>query len=187
MPWRARRAGLELLGEVSIAGMPIVGRFPGSRILVGSGTTLCSNSRATALGVNHPVVLRTLRPGAEITIGQRVRISGATICAANRVEIGDDVCIGANATIVDTDFHSLDPELRKTDGDSNTAHSAPVRIRADAFIGGGSYVLKGVTVGRAAAVGAGAVVTREVPDRAVVAGNPARRIGSVANERDPQA
>jgi acetyltransferase-like isoleucine patch superfamily enzyme len=59
---------------------------------------------------------------------------------------------------------------------------AAPRIRRAARIGGGSVLLPGVTVGENAMVGAGSVVTRDVPDFAIVAGNPARVIGKVPDQ-----
>jgi acetyltransferase-like isoleucine patch superfamily enzyme len=123
--------------------------------------------------VNHPVVIRTLASGAAIVMGDGVRMSGTTICAASRVVIGRRCVIGANVTIADTDFHSLDSSVRSSPNDAQQARTKPVEIGEDVFIGGGSYILKGVTVGHRAVIGAGSVVTRSVPDDAIVAGNPA--------------
>ncbi|HWT64818.1 MAG TPA: hypothetical protein VN151_01795, partial [Terracidiphilus sp.] len=112
------RAALRASGVMSGAGVdaigaPIVTRYPGSSITLGDRVVLISKEFATALGVNHAVVLRTLADGAEIWIASRVGISGGAICAARRVEIGEGTLLGANVTIADTDFHSLDPENRR--------------------------------------------------------------------------
>ena len=103
-------------------------------------------------------------------------MSGTTICAAERVVVGDRCVIGANVTIVDTDFHSLDPTIRSSPDDARMAKVKPVIIGNDVFIGGGSYILKGVTVGDGAVIGAASVVTRDVTAGAIVAGNPARPV-----------
>ena len=85
--------------------------------------------------------------------------------------------IGGNCYIIDTDFHSIDPEKRKyPDQDRNDTRTAPVTIRENAFIGAASIILKGVTIGKGAVIGAGSVVTRDVPDGQLWAGNPARFI-----------
>ena len=94
------------------------------------------------------------------------------ICAAERITIGNNVVVGANTAIVDTDFHLLDPEqrwLRPSDG-----KTAAIVIEDDVFIGMNCLILKGVTLGQGSVVGAGSVVTRDVPPRVIVAGNPAR-------------
>ena len=114
-----------------------------------------------------------------LRIGRQVRMSGATICAADKVAIGDRVVIGANAVIVDTDFHAMDPVVRSSSIDEMEAAAEPVCIEEDVFIGSGVFVLKGVRIGRGAFIGAGSVVTRDVPAMAVAAGNPARVIGQI--------
>jgi len=104
---------VELTGSVCAYGMPVISIYPGSECRIGEGCMLISVSFATALGVNHPVVLRTLSRKAEIEIGSHVGISGGSICAARSIVIGDWTMIGANVTITDTDFHSLSPQMRE--------------------------------------------------------------------------
>jgi acetyltransferase-like isoleucine patch superfamily enzyme len=168
---RLLAAGVEMPGRSSILGRPIVARSEGSRIVVGDGVVLCSRSRWTALGVAHPVVLRTLRPGAVLSIGRGTGISGGSFCAALSLRIGERCLIGADVTIADTDFHSIDPALREAGWDAIAC--APVEIGDDVFIGTRAVILKGVRIGDGAVVGAGAVVTRSLPAGAVAAGNPA--------------
>lgn len=171
-----RRRGMVLGRGIAWYGAPIVSLSPQSTIQIGDDCVICSRSGQTALGVNHPVVLRTLHPGAKLIIGNRVGMSGTTICAAERVVVGDRCLIGANVTIVDTDFHSLDPAIRSTPKDARAAKSRAVEIGHDVFIGGGSYILKGVRIGDRAVVGAASVVTHDVPAGTIVAGNPAREV-----------
>jgi acetyltransferase-like isoleucine patch superfamily enzyme len=123
--------------------------------------------------------MRTLSPTAEIRVGAQVRLSGTSLCAREKIVIGDRCTIGANVTIADTDFHALDPRVRSSPNDLALSESAPVEIGDDAFIGAGAYILKGVTVGDAAVIGAGSVVTRCVAPRQIVAGNPAREVGTL--------
>ena len=171
--------GARLSPGIHFYGLPIVTLAPNSHLEIGRGATLCSRSHDTALGINHPVVLRTLWPGAKLVLGSGVRMSGTTICAAKSIVIGDRCVIGANVTIVDTDFHSLDPAVRSSQKDADAAQTRPVKIGCDVFIGGGSYILKGVCVGDGAVIGAASVVTRSVPPRSIFAGNPARQIGTI--------
>ena len=174
-----RRQGLRLGHAIVWYGSPIVSLAPHSRIQLGDHCILCSRSSQTALGVNHPVVLRTLRPGAEIRIGNRVGMSGTTVCAAERVVIGDRCMIGANVTITDTDFHSLDPVIRASPKDADSAKAKAVVIGNDVFLGSGCIILKGVKIGDGAVIGAASVVTRDVPAGLIVAGNPARAINEL--------
>jgi acetyltransferase-like isoleucine patch superfamily enzyme len=161
-------------------GKPILDLVNGSFMSIGQNCMMISRSSHTALGVNHPIILRTLMPGAELRIGSGARMSGATICISERVIIGDRCVVGANAIIVDTDFHSLDPIARSLpEDDARLASHKPVEIEDDVFIGGGSIILKGVRIGRCAVIGAGSVVTMDVPEMTIVAGNPAKPIGTI--------
>lgn len=179
--WQAlwRQRGVQLGQRIVWLGRPIVSLAPNSIIRIGDRCLICSRASQTALGVNHPVILRTLQSGAELSIGSGVRMSGTTICAVERVIIGDRCVIGANVTIADTDFHALEPMVRSSPADAARAARQPTEIEADVFIGGGSIVLKGVTVGHGAVIGAGSVVVKNVPALTIVAGNPAKPIGFV--------
>ncbi|MGD9731525.1 MAG: DapH/DapD/GlmU-related protein [Desulfamplus sp.] len=157
--------------------------FKGSFISIGNSCLICSRSSQTALGVSHPVILRTLQAGAELKIGSGVRMSGTTICSAQSIIIGDHCVIGANVIIVDTDFHSLNYLVRSSPDDARLAKSKPLKIGNDVFIGGNSTILKGVTIGDGAVIGAASVVTRDVPAGVIVAGNPAKIIGDI-NDRN---
>jgi acetyltransferase-like isoleucine patch superfamily enzyme len=75
---------------------------------------------------------------------------------------------------MDTDFHPLDPERRRNDPLDGATR--PVVIEDDVFIGMNSLILKGVRLGKGCVIGAGSVVTHDVPAGAVAAGNPARII-----------
>jgi acetyltransferase-like isoleucine patch superfamily enzyme len=181
-----RRQGVTLGGGISWLGRPILTLAPKSTMSIGDDCLICSRSEQTALGVNHPVVLRTLRPGAVLSLGRGVRMSGTTVCAAQHVVIGDRCVIGSNVTIADTDFHSLDPQVRSSVDDLAGAGSRPVHIGNDVFIGSGSYILKGATVGDCAVIGAASVVTQAVEAGAIVAGNPARDVRGPSRETRPQ-
>jgi acetyltransferase-like isoleucine patch superfamily enzyme len=116
---------------------------------------------------------------ARIEIGENVGISGASICAAVGIAIGDECLFGAGVEVSDTDFHPLKPEGRRSSSDYARIRSAPVVIEKNVFLGSGVRVLKGVRIGRDAVIGAGAVVTSDVPAGGIAVGNPARVIGSV--------
>jgi acetyltransferase-like isoleucine patch superfamily enzyme len=168
-------SGVTRRGRVDAIGLPIVDVFPGSAILLGQDVTLISASFATALGVNHAVVLRTLRSGAHIVIGDRVGISGGSICAAKLVEIGEESMLGANVTIADTDFHALHPQHRQGHSEPSIG-IADVIIGKRVFIGTNATVLKGVTIGNNTIVGAGSLVVKSLPPNIIAAGNPCRII-----------
>lgn len=131
------------------------------------------------------------RENATISIGKRVFISGSII-AAEKINIGDDVMISWGVTIVDHNSHAISFSQRADDitnwrkGKKDWTHVkvAPVTICDKVWIGFNALILKGVTIGEGAVVGAGAVVTKDVPAWTIVGGNPARIIREIAeNER----
>ena len=131
------------------------------------------------------------RENASISIGKRVFITGSVIAAQN-IEIGDDVLISWGTTIVDHNSHSISFSHRENDavdwmaGKKDWTHVkiAPVKISSKVWIGFNAIILKGVTIGEGAVIGAGSVVTKDVPAWTIVAGNPARVIREIPeNER----
>lgn len=117
----------------------------------------------------------------KLLIGDQVGISNSTIVCWNRIEIGNYVYIGGGCKIWDTDFHSLDPIERRHNGDKKV-NTAPIFIQDYAFIGAGSIILKGVTIGKNSIIGAGSVVTKSVPNNEIWAGNPARFIKKIVSK-----
>lgn len=160
-----------------IFGMPIIQRHRDSRIELGDGICLRSWGRSNPLAPYQPMVLSTRQATALIEIGNDCGFTGTTIVADQKIQIGDRVQVGANAVIVDTDFHPLTSEARQED--MHAGASASVTIEDDVFVGMRSIILKGVKIGVGSVVGAGSVVSRDVPPRTVVAGNPATAVRSL--------
>jgi acetyltransferase-like isoleucine patch superfamily enzyme len=156
-------------------GIPIIQKQRDSVMRFGPGFSLRSSTRSNPLGPNHPVILCTWQASAALEIGAHFGMTGGTLCAAERIVIRNNVAVGANTTIIDTDFHPLDPQIRwlRPQG----ARTAPILIEDNVFIGMNCLILKGVTIGEGSVVGAGSVVTKSVPPGAIVAGNPARIVG----------
>lgn len=175
-PIYARSQGVVVGNNVRFYGRPIIFLAPNSTIEIGEKCVICSAPEMTALGVNHPVVLRTIDTEASIHIGENTGISGATIVAAKHIRIGRECLIGANVTIVDTDFHTIAPLNRRLNSNKTEIGSAPIEIEDNVFIGMNSVILKGVKIGANSVVGAGSIVAKDVPRNAVVAGNPAKII-----------
>ncbi|NWG33075.1 MAG: acyltransferase [Chloroflexi bacterium] len=158
-------------------GLPIVQKHRGSVMRFGSGLQLRSTARSNPLGASHPVILCTWRANALLQIGENFAMTGGSIIAAEKIIIGNNVNVGANTIIMDTDFHPLEAEARRLN--SAPAKTAPVFIEDDVFIGMHCLILKGVTLGQGSVIGAGSVVTKDVPPYTVVAGNPVRFIGNI--------
>ena len=189
----------------------LVGRAPDARVEwprllegranIGSGTNLSSAS----LSVREPVgcsltigsdsnleaSLVFEKAGAQIRIGSRTHVGGGTVVgAAQLIEIGDDVLVAFGVLITDHNSHSLCFAERSNDvrewiqGRKEWSHvpMAPVRICNKVWIGARAIILKGVTIGEGAVVGAGSVVTKDVPDWTIVAGNPALVIRPLTSE-----
>ena len=118
--------------------------------------------------------LTAVRPN-KVTIGRNaVVMNGCLMMSAGGIDIDDDVQIAANVQLISNNH---DPYER------NVITCKRVHICKGAWIGAGSTILPGVTVGKHAIVGAASVVTKDVPDYAVAVGNPARVIRYLDRER----
>ena len=117
--------------------------------------------------------------GKHIKIGQKSFINfGVSMIDVGKIIIGDHVLIGPNTGIY-TAIHPIDPEIRS----KGVQKARPIIIEDKAWIGGSVTILPGVRIGYGAIVGAGAVVTKDVPAMTIVAGNPAKTIREI-NEED---
>lgn len=127
-----------------------------------------------------------------VSVGNRTLIAGSsTLISKSKILIGDDVIIAGGTVVYDHDSHSVHWELRRNDISQqykdfmelrdpisrknwDAVPSAPIQIKNGVWIGRDALILKGVTIGEYAVVGAGAVVTKDVEPWTVVAGNPAK-------------
>lgn len=107
--------------------------------------------------------------GGKLTLGHNSYMNESLIQCANSITIGDDCAIAGDVLIQDTDFHPILDENGK-----EKPVSKPIVIGNKVWICAKATILKGVTIGDGAIVAAGAVVTKDVPARCVVAGNPAK-------------
>lgn len=170
----ARLKGVRLHGRALLQGRPLISVAKGSEMIWEEGVNIASAVRANPLGNFQPSVLRTLAPGARLHLGPNVGMSASVICAGLCIEIGEGTILGAGAMVLDNDFHSPEGEWGWVT--EHRAGAKPIRIGRGVFIGARAIVLKGVTIGDRAVIGAGAVVTKDVPAHGVAAGNPAKVI-----------
>ena len=112
--------------------------------------------------------------GNNVNIGKNVSISNSAIYCTKNITISDNVMIGSGTRIWDTDFHSLNYQDRVFGKDIK--RSEAVKIKEGAFIGASVTILKGVTIGKQSIIGACSLVTKDVGDFEVWAGNPAKKI-----------
>lgn len=129
--------------------------------------------------------------GAKLVIGDDTGLFGTTIVCSESVTIGSNTLIAGGTHIYDTNFHSLDPAIRIVRNADRVhtkfelyQHSSPVSIGNQCWIGSRCIILKGVTIGDQAVIGAGSVVTKDVPPRQVWAGNPAKLIKELKGESE---
>ena len=130
-------------------------------IILGDRVLLHRGGKLSCLGKDNKAIIKI---GNRSYIGDRTEIHAGSL-----VEIGNGCNISWNCTILDRDYHKLcsDEEIIK-----------PVKICDNVWIGCNSTILKGVTIGEGAVVAAGSVVTKDVPPKTLVGGNPAKIIKS---------
>ena len=160
-----------------VYGVPIIHRYRSSKITIGDYLQIRNWFGSNPLGVKSRSILTTLDREAEIRIGDFFRASGVSICAQELVLIGNNVRIGANSTIVDTDFHPIDPEERLRF--PQNGKSRAVVIEDNVFVGTECLILKGTRLGQGSVVGGGSVVTGDFPANVIIAGNPAKVIQDI--------
>lgn len=161
-------------------GSPIIQKYRNSEMSFGVNLQLRSSARSNPLGANHSVILCTWKAGARLIIGENFGMTGGSIIAAESIIIGNNVSVGANTTILDTDFHPLIPTERKNH--PQDAETAPIIIEDDVFIGMNCLILKGVIIEKGSVIGAGSVVTKSIPSGVIAAGNPAKVIREIETE-----
>jgi acetyltransferase-like isoleucine patch superfamily enzyme len=129
------------------------------------------------------------QPEGMVSIGRNSFIGGGTFISIENIAIGNDVMISWGCTVMDNNAHSLVSKERQNDvkdwarginegnvgkyKDWSNVKSGKITIKDAAWIGFNCIILKGVTIGKGAVVGSGSIVTKDVPDYNVVAGNPA--------------
>lgn len=133
----------------------------------------CYNNNKSELGAPTPCIFNLLSPNSTIIIGDNVGLTATILNCRDSINIGNNVNIGSGCLIVDNDSHPLNPSLRRTAQGAEGVKSKAIVIQDDVFIGARSIILKGVTVGTASVIGAGSVITHDIPPYSIACGNPA--------------
>lgn len=107
---------------------------------------------------------------AELLIGNNLGMSSSSITCFKKIEIGNNVRIGANCVIADGDFHLDDPRV---------GEPMPIKIENNVWLGYGVIVMKGVTIGENSIIGMNSVVTRDIPANSIAVGSPAKVIKTI--------
>lgn len=170
-----------IIGKVSISGC--------GRIQIGNNFCMTSGNAINPISSNMQGCFYTETPESRITIGNNVGMSSTRMWIHDSLTIGNNVQIGANVLLIDTDTHQIDYKLRRSPEDAvfegltneeiwqkkrQNTKSSPIMIEDDVWIGAHVIVLKGVTIGARSVIGAGSVVTKDIPSDCIAAGNPCK-------------
>lgn len=161
--------GVECLGRVIL-----ISKSKHS-ISIGRSVIILSDSRrCTASSIYSSCKIQTHSPAAKIVIEDNVGLNGVSIVARSKtIRIGRGSMIAPSCTIVDSDFHAMWPaEGRLTN--PGFENDQDVNIGKNVWLGMQVIVLKGVTIGDGAVIGAGSVVTHDIPPNCLAAGVPAK-------------
>jgi acetyltransferase-like isoleucine patch superfamily enzyme len=168
-----RLRGVQIKRNLRVYSFPLCRRHFSATIKIGSNVTIFNKLSENPAGISHRSVLIASKPGARLIIGDNVGMSGVVLDCTKEIVLEDFVYLGAGVMVYDTDFHPINFSDRRVK-DKSKIKSAPVRICEDAWIGARTIILKGVTIGPRAVVGAGSVVTRDIPADCIAAGVPAK-------------
>ena len=156
--------GVKVGGKTAFRGWARFFCRNGSVIQIGKNCRMNYSSFSNHIGLNHRCIVSTMEPDAKLTIGDNVGMSSSTITCFKRIDIGNNVRIGANCVIADGDFHMDDPRV---------GPAKPVKICDGVWLGYGVIVMKGVTIGENSVIGMNSIVTRDIPANVVATGSPA--------------
>ena len=185
------RATLKLLRRAAarrhVLSQPGVRIAPDTKVSFEKVVFRSSNQLAIGSGsiVDASIVFE--RDEGEVVVGRNTFIGASTLICSESISIGDDVLIAWGCTFIDHNSHPVDWETRCDDarnwfqGNKDWTHvlRKPIKIGSRSWIGFNVIILKGVTIGEGSVVGAGSVVTDEIPPGVIAAGNPCRVIRSI--------
>ena len=170
MKFRLFSWGVESCGKINFYGLTIINKKNNSSIKLGKNLTFRSRQFSNLIGINRKCYLSTLLSNAEIIIGDNCGFSGTVIGAFSSIILENNVRCGANTLITDSDWHLDDPRAGKP---------SPIIIKENVWLGEGSKILKGVTIGKNSVIGAGSIVTKNIPANVIAAGNPCEVIKNI--------
>jgi len=164
---------------IFIFGIPIISISKGGMLSIGKNFVMVNSAISNLIGRSQKCSFY-VGENAMLKIGDNVGMSATSIVCTKKVSIGNNVRLGGNTVIYDTDFHSLVREERVNEKlDKANVKNAPVIIEDGVFVGAHTTILKGVTIGEDSIVGACSVVTKNIPKNEIWGGNPAKFIRKI--------
>lgn len=148
-------------------------RKNGSTIIIGKNAKFNYSQWSNHIGLNHRCIISTMSEDAQLTIGNNLGMSSSSITCFKKIDIGNNVRIGANCVVADGDFHLDDPRV---------GAPKPVTIKDNVWLGYGVIVMKGVTIGENSIIGMNSVVTRDIPANSIAVGSPAKVIKTLEDK-----
>ena len=146
------------------------------KVNIGNNFLFTSGDNYNPLSRNIRGTLYVEKNG-KLNIGNNVSISSSCIWASKSITIGDNVKIGADCIIMDTDAHSLNAIVRRNSRkDIQNKNSKEITIGNDVLIGTRCIILKGSHIGDRSIIGSGSIVTKNIPEDCIAAGNPCKII-----------
>lgn len=168
--------GVKYSSNLKSFGLPMLNISLKGTFLIGESFIMNNGSLYNWAGRSSRCQFK-IEENAIISIGDNVGVSSLTIWSRVGVKIGNNVLLGNNCVIYDSDYHSLDwtkriakPEMKEN------INNKPVYIEDNVFIGAHTTILKGVTIGKGSIVSACSVVTKSIPQFQMWGGNPAKFI-----------
>lgn len=175
-------AGVDFGKHLDVCTGMTLKKYKGAKVVIGDNFCFSSGSTINPISRNIKGCI-FVNSNATIHIGNNVGISSACIWCDELINIGNHVKIGGDCLILDTDCHSLNYLDRRTkEADRGQKKTKPVVIGDDVMIGARCIILKGVHIGARAVIGAGSVVSEDIPGDTIAAGNPCKVIRNVGQK-----
>lgn len=173
-PIKFRLIGVRIGENAKIIGNVAVLMGVNSHITIGDNFTFSSGLSINPLSRNIQGCISAY-PNTTIKIGDNVGLSSVCIWAYKSITVGNNVQVGSDTLIIDSDSHPLDYISRRNKSMDDIIHKAIV-IEDDVWIGTRCIILKGVRIGARSIIGAGSIVTKDIPADSIAGGNPCRII-----------
>ena len=166
---RAWLNGASLGNECKFFGYSTFRKSAKGKLKFGDRCVFRSSCNSNLIGINRPCIFSTHHQGV-LTVGDDCGFSGTVIGCFSEITLGNNVRCGANTLITDSDWHLSDPR---------SGSPKAINIKENVWLGVNVIVLKGVTIGKNTVIGAGSVVTKDIPENVVAAGNPCQVIKGI--------